>query len=161
MTVNIYAIYLTYLTLYQLALSVRKMVSTTKFDGSGAATRRLRVLEEELPISSVLSLDLNEQMLDWMNVWLHGQRERLRLLEFSQTIRSTTLRPKIRITFIWLLIEEFPGNNRDMITGKYRTFDSITKRGRRTFTCTIFGRKIQFTGIVGRAQVTQDGTDTN
>ena len=93
-----------------------RMVSMTKFDGSSAASRWLRVLKEELAgqLSPGTWLERADARLEGRAAsWAERTPEVIRILA-DENLGTATVEDKN--TFIQLLIQEFPGDSRDVIT---------------------------------------------
>lgn len=92
------------------------MVSMTKFDGSGAASRWLRVLEEELPDQLILCTWLKQSdacLEGQAALWAEKTPEIINILS-DEGIENATAEDKN--TFVQLLVQDFPGDSRNVIT---------------------------------------------
>lgn len=88
----------------------------TKFDGSSAASRWLRVLKEELagPLSPGTWLERADARLEGRPAsWVEQTPEVIRILA-DENLETATVEDKS--TFIQLLIQEFPSDSRNVIT---------------------------------------------
>ena len=117
------------LDLNQLAPHATKMLSMMKFDGSSAASRWLRVLEEESPdqLSPATWLKRAYARLDGRAAaWAEQTPEVIRIFSDRAINNATT---KDKDTFIRLLSQEFPGNQSNVITEERASTElsSLTK----------------------------------
>ena len=147
------------LDLNELTPHATKMLSMTKFDGSSAASRWLRVLEEELPdqLSPVTWLKRADARLDGRAAaWAERTPEVIRILS-ERTIGNATAEDKDM--FIRLLSQEFPGNQSNVITEERASTELSSLTQKEDEDHYTYYRRIEvlLTGIAGRDRVTHDG----
>lgn len=134
----------------------------TKFDGSGAASRWLCVLEEELPdkLSPSTWLKRAGARLDGRAAsWADRTPEIIRFL-FGDAINNATIEDKN--TFIRLLTQESPGNHCDAMTEEQASTELSTLSQKENEDFHSYYRRTEtfFIGISGKDQVTHNGANT-
>lgn len=139
-----------------------KMVSMTKCDGSFAASRWLRILKEELTgqLSPSTWLERADARLESRAAsWAERKPEVVRILAVDN-IGAATVEDKN--TFIQLLIQEFPGDSRNVITHEKASAELSNLAQKEDEDLYTYHRRTEglLKGIHGRDQVTNSGRDT-
>ena len=137
------------------------MVSMTRFDGSSAASQWLCVFKEELAgqLSPGIWLERADARLESRAAsWAEQTLEVIQILA-EENLGTVTVEDKN--TFIQLLIQEFPGDSRDIITNEKASADlsSLAQKEDEdlyTYYCRTEGL---LKGIYGQDQVTNNGRD--
>lgn len=138
------------------------MVSMTKFDGTGAARRWLRILKEELagPLSPGTWLERADARLDGRAAsWAERTPENICIFS-DKGIENATVEDKN--TFVQLLLQEFPGDSRNVITdeGASRELSSLSQKEDEDLYTYYRRTEALLRGIHGKDRVTNNGTDT-
>ncbi len=138
-----------------------KMILMTKFDGSFAASRWLRILKEELasPLSPSTWLKRADVRLkSRAALWAERMLEVIRTLAIDN-IAAATIEDKN--TFIQLLIQQFPGNSRDVITDEKASAELSNLAQKEDKDLYTYYRRTEglLKGIHGRDQVTNSSKD--
>lgn len=141
---------------------VTKMVLMTKFDGSSAANRWLRVLKEELAgqLSPGTWLERADARLEGRAAsWAERTPEVIRILA-DENIGTATIQDKN--TFIQILVQEFPGDSRDAITDERASAELLSLAQKEDEDLYTYYRRTEglLKAIHGRDQVTNNGRDT-
>ncbi len=139
-----------------------KMISMTKFHGSLAASRWLRIFKEELagPLSPSTWLEWIDALFEGRATsWAEHTPEVVRILVLDNIVVAIV---EDKNTFIRLLIQEFPGDLRDVITVKKASAELSNLTQKEDEDLYIYYRRIEglLKGIQGRDQVTNSGRDT-
>ncbi len=139
-----------------------KMISMTKFDGSFAASRWLRILKEELagPLSPRTWLERADARLESRAAsWAERTPEVVRTLAVDNIAAATV---EAKNTFIQLLIQEFPGDSHDIITDEKASAELSNLAQKEDEDLYTYYRRTEglLKGIHGRDQVTNSGGDT-
>lgn len=148
--------------LNQLIPNVTKMVSMTKFDGTWAASRWIRVLKEELTgqLSPGTWLERADSRLEVQAAsWAETTPKIIRILSIN-TIENATIEDKN--TFIQLLLQEFPGNSRDAITDEQASTALLSLSQKEGEDLHTYYRRSEglLKAIHGRDRVTNNSADT-
>lgn len=138
------------------------MISMTKFDGSFAASRWLPILKEELagPLSPSTWLERADSRLEGRAAsWAERTPEVVRILAVDNIAAATA---EDKNTFIQLLIQEFPGDSRDVITDEKANAELSNLAQKEDEDLYTYYRRTEglLKGIHGRDQVTKSGRDT-
>ena len=137
--------------------SIAKMVSMTKFDGSGTAERWLYILEEELPeqLTPATWLKRANARLDGRAAaWADRTPEVKRIL---RAINNATTEDKE--TFVRLLCQEFPGNQNDVMTEEQASTELSILSQKEDENLYAYYRRTEalLIGISGRDRVSHNG----
>ena len=139
-----------------------KMISMTKYDGSFAASRWLRILKEELTGQLIPGtwLERADARLEGRAAsWAERTPEVVRILAV-ENIGAATVEDKN--TFIQLLIQVFPGDSRDVIIDEKASAELSSLAQKEDEDLYTYYRRTEslLKGIHGRDQVTNSGRDT-
>ncbi len=140
---------------------VARIVSMTKFDGSGTAERWFCILKKELPeeLTPVT-------WLKWANAWLDRRAAALadRTPEVKRILRITinNATTEDKDAFIRLLCQEFPGNQNDMVPEEQASTELSTLSQKKDEDIYTYYRRTEtlLIGISGRDQVTHNGENS-
>lgn len=138
------------------------MVSMTKFDGTGAARRWLRILKEELagPLSPGTWLERADARLDGRAASWAERTPEIICIFSDKGIENATVEDKNK--FVQLLLQEFPGDSCNVITGEQASsgLSSLSQKEDEDLYTYYRRTEALLRGIHGKDRVTNNGTDT-